>query len=163
MTKLETAGIITKGAIVLYRADEQPALSYISGCYWIGIDAVPDDYVVDHMMGTEISTEFDKNEEADAQRRNLLWCAARDGKSAQYRLLMALDSLGGQYQGTRVALADVVGFGRERLINVLTEVVNLGYAEKAFERANLRPEYLGQFWDYPTKKSSLSRPSEVSK
>ncbi len=158
MAKLEDVGVIEDGAVILFAEDRQAILSYIPGCYWIGIDSMPEDYTITWLPNTKIRPASN-SERISAQARNATWHAARTGKPAQWRILTVLDAFGGKFHGTRAELGEIVNFSRESLTRVLAEITELGYTQKSRGTATLRPEFRGKFWAY--KKGDQSRPSEV--
>jgi hypothetical protein len=162
VTKLETAGLVTSGAIIVLGRDDRPALSYIPGCAWSGIDHVPPDaFDVDYLPGTQIAEHTDALESQAANVRNMLWHAAWRAHEHTHRVLMALDAIGDVHV-SRVSFAPVVGLGREWFIRTLTKLDDLGYVVRSRESITLRPEWRGMFWDYQgNEKGGSSRPHPV--
>jgi hypothetical protein len=150
---------------MLLGRDDRPALSYIPGCHWPGVDNVPDDgYTVDYLPGTEIEPVTDNFELETANVRNMLWHAAWRAHEHTYRVLMALDATGDVHV-SRVSYAPVVGLGREWFIRTLTKLDALGYITRSRESIALRPEWRGFFWDFLADKragAARAAPLEIA-
>jgi hypothetical protein len=106
----QTPGIVTRGLIAIRHIErEPPTLTFPVGTYWLGQPSfpLPDGVYVENLGNTSVREQTDLLERECAQLETLRWQTVITSPMP-HRILLALDTNGGELVGTQPELATLM-------------------------------------------------------